>query len=412
MSGKALPGATAERAQTAAGNRLRVAAVVPQTGRRANGGVESFTQILEHLPDIDFVVVTQAETDHTRRWRRAGARVYVWDEPLPRGRLRAKATEIGRFNRRLFSLVRSAGADVLHCNDLPGVILAIGAAVGSGVPLSIGVRDTPAAGERWRLRWRLLSRRADRLIALSADARARTTEALGLGDTDKAEFVYSIVDLDRMRPPTGREREEARRRLGIAPDEFAVGYVGVVNAKKAQLDFIQRALPTLARQPHLRVHFVGDFDPENDPYGRACRNAVDRLDRAGAARFVGFSDSVEEWYRALDLVVLASRREGMARCMIESIACGTPVVSFDVSSAREILEQHGCGIVIESGDYVALVAAVTQMESSPERREEMGRKGADAARRLFAADAAAAEYRRIWTRIAAPTSPVSPGIHA
>src|SRR5215813_7073905 len=61
---------------------LPVIFVIFQTGRRANGGVESITQVLERVQRIKPIVVTQIETLMNRRWRNAGADVHVWPLPL------------------------------------------------------------------------------------------------------------------------------------------------------------------------------------------------------------------------------------------------------------------------------------------------------------------------------------------
>src|ERR1051325_1784786 len=67
--------------ERAAESRPTVLFVVTQSGSRANGGVESITQVLERLRGVRPLVVTQTETGFNRRWRDAGASVSVW--PMP-----------------------------------------------------------------------------------------------------------------------------------------------------------------------------------------------------------------------------------------------------------------------------------------------------------------------------------------
>jgi glycosyltransferase involved in cell wall biosynthesis len=115
--------------------------------------------------------------------------------------------------------------------------------------------------------------------------------------------------------------------------------------------------------------------------------------------FVGYRADVAAWYRALDVAVIASEREGLARSMIESLAAGTPVVSFDVCSAREILEGHRCGLVVPHGDYAALAERIGTLLHNPSLREALGTTGAAAARTLFDPADVVRGYEAVYARV-------------
>lgn len=117
---------------------------------------------------------------------------------------------------------------------------------------------------------------------------------------------------------------------------------------------------------------------------------------------MGYSSHVRDWYVAADVVVVPTRKEGLARCMIESLACATPVISFDVCSAREILENNGCGLVSRQGDYEQLVAEMSALLRSAEARVTLGGRGVEVAHRLFSRSAADVAYRQLLKRIVNP----------
>jgi glycosyltransferase involved in cell wall biosynthesis len=200
-----------------------------------------------------------------------------------------------------------------------------------------------------------------------------------------------------MHPLPAEERLALRRRLGMADGELAIGYVATVNEKKGQRELLEGAGATLRdRLPAARLHLVGDFRPERDAYARACADVVRRLGMEDRVAFHGYRQGVAEWYQACDIVLLASRREGLARCMIESLACGTPVVSFDVCSAREVLQEHDCGRVARQGDYDGLAAALVELAGDPALRARLGDNGRRAARRLFDPGPVAASYGSLY----------------
>jgi glycosyltransferase involved in cell wall biosynthesis len=381
--------------------------VVFQTENRANGGVESITQVIENLRGVAPVVLTQAETPATERWRRAGAAVHV--QPFGGGRgPAARAAGLVRSNLAVRRLVRATGARVVHCNDIRSLQHAGPGARSAGATVVFNIRDVKPPSESYGAQWRL-AQLADRVLVLSREMqtalRARLPGALpGTRARTPVEFIYSIVDPAVMHPLPPAERAELRRQLGMAEDEVAVGYVATVNEKKGQLELLEAVGQTLrTRLPRVRLHLVGDFRPERDAYARRCQKAVQRLGLEGQVAFHGYRAGVAEWYQACDIVLLASRREGLARCMIESLACGTPVVSFDVCSAREILEENDCGRVAPQGDYAALAAALAQLAGDPALRARLGEQGRRVALRLFDPAPVAAAYVRLYRALAAGT---------
>jgi glycosyltransferase involved in cell wall biosynthesis len=188
-----------------------------------------------------------------------------------------------------------------------------------------------------------------------------------------------------------------RARLGIRPGEFAVGYLGIFIERKSQLPFIREAAARLVRSvPDAKVYFIGDFDAERNEYARRCSEAVSELGLGSRVSFVGYTPDVADWYRALDSVAVASRMEGLSRGMIEALACGTPVVSFEVCSAKEVLAENGCGFVVQHGDYGALVEGLARLAADEVERRRLGERGVHAARELFDPRRVVGEYEELY----------------
>ena len=276
----------------------------------------------------------------------------------------------------------------------------------AGVPLVLNLRDTKSREEgldvaKYRRRFRFCSR----VLVLSQEMKIFYAQAVRRRhgrEQPGIDYIYSAVDFDRMRPLPVLERQAIRRALGIADETFAVGFIATFNDKKNQLDYLRQAVPRLAEHcPPARTFFVGDCDPEGNPYARTCVEAARDGRVEGLVRFAGFRPDVEKWYQACDAVVIPTRKEGLARCMIEALACGTPVVSFDVASAKEILEEHQCGRVVPQGGYPALCAELTALARTPALRQELSVAGATLAPRLFSTDRCLAEYRRLLLSLTA-----------
>ena len=404
-----------------AGKKQPVAFVVFQSGRRANGGVESVTQIIERLQRVRPIVITQLETPVNERWRRAGADVHVW--PLPYSLNSAffdggwhaqqrKLRTLAWTNLRLFRLIRWAGCHVVHCNDTDALWHTVVGAKAAGAKVVFNIRGNRAPDEQQRWwKWRLAFRLSDQQVVLSEEMKRFWNKNIFSEGSASAslQVIRSIVDRTKMRPPEQGERERLRKRLGVPLDQPAFGYVATFNEIKAQLSFIENAGPELQRRlPDAHVYFLGDFDPKQNPYAWQCQAAVEQLGLGENTTFVGFTLDTAVWYRSLDGVVLASQKEGLARCMIESLACVTPVASFDVCSAREVLERHAVGRVVPAGDYAALVEAMADLLHRTDDRMEMGQRGAQLARDLFDPEAIVRDYERLYLRLGAHRSRNAP----
>jgi glycosyltransferase involved in cell wall biosynthesis len=392
--------------QAAAQAPLLVAAF--QTGARANGGLSSLSAILDRLSGYRIVIVTERESDFSARWRRAGFEVHVWPGAEPDAgqpallRRGVSAWRALTYNRRLASLVAALGCRIVHCNDIQALLHVAPAARWLGLKVVFTVRSTQGVrGVRWRLARSL----SHRVVALSYEMQAhleRSLPKLPALPTADIATIYSIVDFERMRPPAALERNQRRSERGIAAGEFAIGLVGVFAPRKQQLEL----LTYLAREPaalpsNAVLYFIGDFDPARDAYARACQPLLDSPQLVGRVRVVGYTADIAAWYQALDVLVLPSRYEGLARAMIEALSCGLPVVSFDVCSAREVLERHRCGSVARQGDFRSLLAAVSRFAEDGGLLREMQANAIASVRRLFVADAAVAAYERLYRELEA-----------
>lgn len=68
-----------------------------------------------------------------------------------------------------------------------------------------------------------------------------------------------------------------------------------------------------------------------------------------------------EIYSAADLFVMPTREENFPTVNIESLACGTPVLTFDTGGSAEIIDES-CGAVVEKDDFEGLVKEVLRIE--------------------------------------------------
>lgn len=380
------------------GRRKRVLFVLSQRDYASNGGIKSLLELLKRLRNVQRHVWTSHDNDFTGTLNDVVESVEVHPLIAAGKTVPERLLSALRSNYETFRAIRREGIAIVHVNDrLAFWRTAFGAKL-AGAAVVDNLRDTQPRLTRLRsLKWAAEFMVADLVIVLSDDMKRRWDQVLPIS-TEGWLSIYSAVDPERFSPMSQSERLGLRQRLGIGAEETALIYVGAFRDKKRQLQLIEQCLPQLLRKvPEAKVHFLGDFVPERDEYARACAGAVERLGLGESVRFHGHQNKVADWYRAADLTLLASAQEGLARSMIESLACGTPVVSFDVASAAEVLERHGVGWVVAQDDYQALASAVSDWaRQTPMARSRYRKNAARVAAELFAPEQSAARYEAAY----------------
>ena len=112
----------------------------------------------------------------------------------------------------------------------------------------------------------------------------------------------------------------------------------------------------------------------NGPQKEEIRGMIERLGMEGHIILAGKSDHVVEEMNKSSLFVMSSDYEGMSNALLEAVCVGLPVISTDVSGARDLITEGVNGYIVPVGNERALTLALSSMLSSPEKMDEMGRQ--------------------------------------
>jgi glycosyltransferase involved in cell wall biosynthesis len=185
---------------------------------------------------------------------------------------------------------------------------------------------------------------AARVITVSEALRAAL---LGLGVApDKVVTLRNGVDLRRFACP---DRGEAARRAGFRRTTLvAVGHL----IERKDHAFMLRALPLV---PDVDMVIVGE-----GPLHQSLLELARELGVADRVRITGhvLQPELVHFYGGARLSLLASRHEGMPNVVLESLACGTPVVSTVVEGVPELLTVPAAGTLVTSHDPAAFAAGI------------------------------------------------------
>lgn len=221
----------------------------------------------------------------------------------------------------------------------------IGRALGKPVVVSargsdINVfRDIPSA--RGHIERTL--REASALIAVS-EALAKAMRELG-APHGKIHVIPNGVDARKFRPGS---RDAARARTGASPGRLLLG-VGHLTENKGFDRLLRafRSLRNLGGYEDVHVAIVGE-----GVYRRELERMIGSLGLGDRVRLAGEvpHQELHDWYSSADLSCLFSRLEGWPNVVLESMACGTPVLATPVGGIPEIIGTRSVGALAEGDD--------------------------------------------------------------
>ncbi|MCA9095408.1 MAG: glycosyltransferase, partial [Planctomycetaceae bacterium] len=135
---------------------------------------------------------------------------------------------------------------------------------------------------------------------------------------------------------------------------------------------ISAASQVVAKCPRVRYLFVGD--------GLLREQLQQQIRSAGLERnfvFAGLvpSGQVPELIGAMDVVVHASLREGLARVLPQGLISGKPIVSYDIDGASEVCITDETGFLIEPRNIEQLADALIRLAADEQLRQQFGTIG-------------------------------------
>ena len=206
---------------------------------------------------------------------------------------------------------------------------------------------------------RLILQAADQAAASIGVSQALMDRLAVLGaDRSKLHVLRNGVDLERFVPET---RSAARERLGLAID----GRYLLMVANLVELKGHHIAIEALAQLPGVTLLIAG-AGPEQP----TLKALADRLGVAERVHWAGVvpQDELRWWYSAADALALCSSREGWPNVLLEAMACGTPVLTTNVSGTPDMVNTPAAGALLERRDAQALVQAWNHLHAQAPNR--------------------------------------------
>lgn len=304
--------------------------------------------------------------------------------------------------RKIKRLLADFRPDVVHTHSAKGGILGRMAATSLGVPAVIHtVHGAPfhpyqRAWARKLIQWaEWYGARKCHLMVSVADAMTDLMVAGGVAPREKFVTVYSGMDVAPF-VEADRTRDEVRRELGYRPEHVVIGKIARLFHLKGHEDVVDAARQVVRRYDQARFLFVGD--------GILRESLERRIAEAGLTPYFQFTglvapSRIPSLVGAMDALVHASLREGLARALPQALIAGKPVVSYDCDGAREVVLNGQTGFLLPPRDVDGMADALMKLVSSSELRAKLGGQGRERFTDQFRHETMTRRLRELYVRL-------------
>jgi glycosyltransferase involved in cell wall biosynthesis len=296
--------------------------------------------------------------------------------------------------RSIRRLIREKSIDVVQINGLPHPHGAIAArAEGAAVVWQVIEGTVPMPLRR--IMMPIVKAIANVLMTTGMQIAREHPGAIEMGE--RLIPFFPAVDVELFRPNRAI-RASSLMELGLKPGDKVVGTVGNLYPIKDHLNFIRAAARLHAIYPETRFVILGATYPDFSDYTDSLWREAERVGFVVGRELIhrDAQSRVAELAQAFDVFWLTSKAEGAPTCVEEALALELPVVTTDVGSVKEMIENGINGYVVPPQDPEAIADATIKLFAQPDLRIEMGKRGRAAAVERFDVNVCAEIHRRAF----------------
>jgi glycosyltransferase involved in cell wall biosynthesis len=297
----------------------------------------------------------------------------------------------GQIDRKAITSIRElaqrTGIDVVHAHGYKADTYAFFALRESGISLVSTCHnwiDNDRKTSFYGILDRLILRGYARVVAVSEDVRQRLLKS-GV-NANKVRMIRNGIDLR----PFDRASAVVRHELGWDAYQI-VGLVGRLSLEKGVDIFLDAAARVIAHCPDTKFVVAGD-----GPDGAELDTLIDKLGICDHVRMLGRCDDMPALYASLDIMVSASRQEGLPIAILEGMASRLPLVATAVGEVPTVIQDGRTGVLVRAEDPESLAAAIIELLQEPAKREQLGSAARQLVEDEFSAERMTADYLRVY----------------
>lgn len=300
--------------------------------------------------------------------------------------------------KQLNELMQKRRFDIIHCNTPMGGVLGRLCGKKYGIKTVIYQAHgfhfwTGAPKKNWLIYYpveKYLARYTDILITINKEDYKRA-QNFHLKKGGKIYYVHGVgVDCKRFLNSGENKRSEIRNSLGLKADDILLLSVGELNENKNHAEVIRAISKCDNTDLHYAVAGKGDIKASLESLAK-------ELNLEQRVHFLGFIDNMPDHYKAADLFVFPSKREGLPSAVMEAMASGLPCLVSNIRGCNDLIDENG-GLLFDPSNDRDLSDKIEIMLSKKDSWAELGEYNKEKVL-SFGFDNAVAELTEIYKNI-------------
>lgn len=209
------------------------------------------------------------------------------------------------------------------------------------------------------------------------------------------KIIYNGADHGKFQP-SPKYRETFRKQHGLEND-FLVGTVGRFHPVKDHLTLIKGFKHFRSRVPGAKLVLVGGGGKTGEKNKSRYDELIKKLDIKDDVMFIPPVSNPEALMNTFDVFVLSSISEGCSNVILESMACGIPLVVTNTGGNPELVTDNDNGLLFEVGNDRELSEKLLSLYGDPELRQKFSHRGVQLIKERFSLDKTVANYEELYS---------------
>lgn len=179
--------------------------------------------------------------------------------------------------------------------------------------------------------------------------------------------LSNAIDIDEIKTYAPTNIEEVYQEFNIPKDKIILGFIGRLSEQKGIIPFINELRHHKDKFNDCKFLLIGNGEQEYE-----VKLLLKEYNLEELFILTGYQENVYKFYPIIDIFFLPSIYEGLPMVILEAMSFEKPIVSMNVGSLNEVVEDNYNGILVEQGDLSTFISKLIYIKRDKKHQKKFG----------------------------------------